>query len=161
MSERVVRAGKRVRGMLTLTVRDVTKHQAKSHNIYSEDLVQAYASPILAISISLRSYDPWLADSVSHVLSISTFCSDSYNFSSSFSGLQGNEYNGYFQFRFSLHVITRFRSLHTFPPATGESLSHEDQKRHLSMSISKRPSGIISLIFLSSFLIIFGSTSNL
>lgn len=43
------------------------KHQAKSHSIYAEDLLQTPAGPVVAASVSVSSYAPCLVDSVGRV----------------------------------------------------------------------------------------------
>ena len=63
----------------TPTVKNLTKHQANSHNIYTESLAQIHAHPMLAASVSVCPYVPCLVDLVSHALLVSSIFSDSYN----------------------------------------------------------------------------------
>jgi hypothetical protein len=82
--------------MPALTVRNVTKHQANSYNIYSEDLLQAYSRSMLATSVSVSSYELCLADSFSHVLLMSSSLTPT-TFMLLCSSLQGDEHNGHLQ----------------------------------------------------------------
>lgn len=61
------------------------KHQANSRGIYTEDLLQTQADPVLAASFSASPFEPCLIDSVGYVLLVSPIPSDSYGLSSHFS----------------------------------------------------------------------------
>ncbi|KAL6040966.1 hypothetical protein STEG23_035942, partial [Scotinomys teguina] len=78
--ERVPRSG-RVRDAPVPTV---TKYQANIHNTY-RGYVQTHAGYIFAASLSMSPYEPYLVDSVGHVLLVFSISSEPYKFSSPFS----------------------------------------------------------------------------
>ena len=47
--------------------------------MYTEDLVETHAVPVLAILVTVRPYEPCLANSVGHILLISSTFPDSYS----------------------------------------------------------------------------------
>lgn len=58
-------------------------HQANSHDIHTEDLVQIHAYTMLAASVSVRPCEPCLVDSMDHVFLVSPIPSSSCHLSSS------------------------------------------------------------------------------
>jgi hypothetical protein len=146
MKKKVARAGWWVRNMPALTVRNVTKHQANSYNIYSEDLLQAYSRSMLATSVSVSSYELCLADSFSHVLLMSSSLTPT-TFMLLCSSLQGDEHNGHLQWRLSLHIMPGFGSLYPLPPATSTTLHLHICSRKYFTTPSKKSLSTHTLVF--------------
>lgn len=107
--------------MPTSTVRILTKHQASSHNIYAEDQVQTHAGPVVA-TVSVSPYEPYLVDSVGHVLVSPSFLTPSLSSPSSVGcpKFQG-EPNGALQFILSQHNVWLWGS-HLLSYTAGGSL---------------------------------------
>lgn len=62
-------------------------HQANSHDIYAECLVQIHAGPVLASSLSMNPCELFLVDSAGNALLVTTICSElTQSFLSLFSG---------------------------------------------------------------------------
>lgn len=150
--KRVPSAGKRVKDTPDPIVRNPTKNKLTATHIHRR-LVQTHTGLILATSVSVILYYPYLVDSVSHILLVSFILSDSCRIP--WAPREGP--NGDLQFRNTLHHIWLWVSTSASMYYWGKSLWCLGDASNYEYS--RAPLGIISLIYLRS--VMFGSILGL